>query len=111
MVSAKVNQLQILQQNVQAVLMQRQQLQSQLVELDSALTELRSAEKAYHIVGKVMLAASREELQKELQEKKELADIRVKNLVQQERNLKENLEKLQKEVIEELKEKKSSKER
>lgn len=106
MTSAKVNQLQILQQNIQAVLMQKQQFQSQLVELDSALQEIKTTSQAYKIVGKVMIASSKGELQKELQEKKELVDVRVKNLEKQERSLRENMEKLQKEVIEELKERK-----
>lgn len=106
MTSTKVNQLQILQQNIQAVLMQKQQFQSQLVELDSALQEIKTTSQAYKIVGKVMIASSKGELQKELQEKKELVDVRVKNLEKQERSLRENMERLQKEVIEELTERK-----
>ncbi len=66
----KINQLQLLQQNLQNLELQKQQFQNQLVEIDSALTELKSTEKAYKIVGKIMLAASREELSKDLSEKK-----------------------------------------
>lgn len=106
MTSAKVNQLQLLQQNVQTLMMQKQQLQSQLVELESALKEIKTTEQAYKIVGKVMVASSKEDLEKELQEKKDLIDVRVKNLEKQEQSLKENMEMLQKEVVEELKKEK-----
>ena len=41
--SEKINQLQLLQQNLQNLSSQKQQFQSQLLELDSALTELSIA--------------------------------------------------------------------
>ena len=62
MSSTKINQLQLVQQNLQNMGAQKQQLQSQIVELDSALLELKATDKAYKIVGKLMLAASKEEL-------------------------------------------------
>jgi prefoldin beta subunit len=104
--SEKIQQLQLLQQNLQNVGMQKQQIQNQLLELDSALKELGSTEKAYKIVGKIMLAASKEELSKDLKEKKDVADVRLKNFTKQEETLQKNIEELQKEVMAELKEKK-----
>jgi len=103
MTSAKVNQLQLLQQNLQTVLNHRQQLQEEISELDSALTELKTTEKAYKIVGRIMIASSKDKLLKELQDQKEVLDVRLKNFSKQEEKLKENLEKLQKEVMGELK--------
>ncbi len=103
MTSAKVNQLQLLQQNLQTVLSHRQQLQEEIGELDSALTELNTTEKAYKIVGRIMIASSKDKLLKELQDQKEVLDIRLKNFSKQEEKLKENLEKLQKEVMGEFK--------
>src|SRR3989344_6554754 len=100
---SKVNQLQLLQQNLQSVLAQKQQLQSQLVELESALEQLGSASQAYKIVGKIMISAKKEELTKDLQEKKEVAEIRFKNFNKQEEKLRENLEKTQQEAMQEFK--------
>ncbi len=99
----KVQQLQLLQQNVQSLLAQKQQLQSQLVEMDSALAELKTTEKAYKIVGKVMLAAPQEQLSKELQDKKEVTELRLKNVERQEEKLNQTVEAVQKEVVKELK--------
>ncbi len=106
MASAKINQLQLLQQNLQNVLGQKQQLESQLLELDSALTEVKTTEKAYRIIGKIMVASPTEKLSKELQEKREVIDIRLKNFARQEERLKAGLEGAQQEVLQELKQKK-----
>ena len=107
--SEKIQQLQLLQQNIQNLGMQKQQIQNQLVELDSALTELKSTEKAYKIVGKIMLASSKEDLTKDLEEKKEVIDVRLKNLTKQEELLQQSVEKLQKEVMEDLQKDKEDK--
>ena len=100
--SEKIQQLQLLQQNLQNISLQKQQIQNQLLELDSALKELDSTEKAYKIVGKIMLAASKEELSKELKEKKDVADVRLKNFSKQEETLQKSIDELQKEVMAEL---------
>ncbi len=110
MTSSKVAQLQLLQQNIQNVLTQKQQLQGQLVELDSALTELKTTDKAYKIVGKIMLAAHKDELIKDLNEKKEFVSLRIKSFSQQEEKLQKSFEEIQKEVVQEMQaEKKPSK--
>src|SRR3989338_5034142 len=98
----KINQLQLLQQNLQNLELQKQQFQNQLIEIDSALTELKSTEKAYKIVGKIMLAASKDELSKDLSEKKETVGVRLKNLTKQEDALQKAIEQLQQEIMAEL---------
>ena len=103
--NSKIEQLQLLQQNVQNILVQKQKIQNQIIELDSALSELEGNGKAYKIVGNIMIASSRKTLTKDLQEKKEIAEIRLKNFITQEERLKKNLEELQKEVVGELKSK------
>lgn len=107
MASPKINQLQLLQQNLQNILLQKQQFQGQLAEINSALQELKITTQAYRIIGTVMLATSREDLLKDLQEKKELAEIRLKNIEQQEHSLQQNMQTVQKEAVEELQREKS----
>lgn len=102
MSSEKVNQLQVLQQNMQNILLQKQQIESQMTEVNSALSELKNTDKAYKILGKVMLATSKEDLTKDLTEKKEVIELRLKTLTTQEESLKKNMEELQKEVMAEL---------
>ncbi len=104
--SDKINQLQLLQQNLQSLSQQKQQMQEQLVELDSALNEVKSTEKAYKIVGKIMIATSKDSLQKDLEQKKEVAEIRLKNFTKQEDALQQSMKDIQKQVMEELKKKK-----
>ncbi len=104
MTSDKVNQLQLLQQNLHSISMQKQQIESQLTELNSALTEIKTTDKSYKILGKMMIAASKEDLSKDLQEKKDVAEIHLKNFASQEDKLKEQMESLQKEVMKELQE-------
>ena len=106
MASTKINQLQLLQQNLQNIAVQKQQYENQLIELDSALTELSTTHKAYKIVGKLMFASSTEKLKKELEEKKEVAQLRLNNFTKQEDKLKQSLEETQQEVMGEFQRKK-----
>lgn len=106
MAEAEITQLQLLQQNLQNNLLQRQQLERQAAEIDSALNELETSPSAYKILGQIMVASKKEELQKELKEKKELLDLRVRNLAKQEQTLKQKSEELRQKVLENLKKKK-----
>ena len=101
--SSKITQLQLLQQNLQQHLLQKQQLQNTIIELDSALQEIQSSEKCYKILGHIMVASSKNVLAAELQEKKEVSILRLKNYLSQEEKLKRSIEDLQKEVIKEMK--------
>ncbi len=100
--TSKVNQLQLLQQNLQNILLQKQQVESSLIELNSASAELQKTDKAYRIVGKIMIASPKEDLLSDINQKKEIAELRLKNITQQEENIKRNLESLQKEAVREL---------
>lgn len=106
MASTKINQLQLLQQNLQNIAAQKQQYESQLVEIESALTELSTTEKAYKIVGKLMLAGSREKLTRELSEKKEVVELRLRHFTKQEDKIKQSLEEAQQQVLAEMGKKK-----
>lgn len=104
--ASKINQLQLLQQNLQNIAAQKQQYENQLIELDSALTELSTTEKAYKIVGKLMIASSSQKLIKELQEKKEVAELRLHNFTKQEEHFKKSVEEAQQHVVAEMDKKK-----
>ena len=102
----KIQQLQLSEQGLQNLLMQKQQVQLQIVEFESALKELEGKKQAYQIVGSIMIAKESGELQKELTEKKETAELRLKSIDTQEKQMREKTELLQKEVMEELKQQK-----
>ncbi|HLC96880.1 MAG TPA: prefoldin subunit beta [Candidatus Nanoarchaeia archaeon] len=98
----KINQLQMFEQGLQNLLVQRQQFQSQLVEVESALSELKDSKESYKIIGNIMVAADKNGLQKELESKKETTQLRIKTLEKQEKSIKEKAEKLQQEVLEKM---------
>jgi len=100
----KIAQLQLMEQNIQTLAIQRQNFQAQLMEIDNALTELTTAKAAtYKIVGNIMLATDKETLQNDLKAKKEVIELRLKNIKKQEDAIREKAEDLQSEVIKELK--------
>jgi prefoldin beta subunit len=100
----KIGRMQILEQNIQNLLMQKHQFQSQIVEIRSALEELESSETSYKIIGNIMVAAKKEDLKKDLESKKEMVELRIKSIEKQEEELKEKTKKLQGEVLDEMKE-------
>lgn len=99
----KIQELQMLEQNLQNFLAQKQNFQMQAVEIDSAMEELSNTEQAYKIVGNLMVAAKKSDLEKELQGKKEMTALRIKAVEKQEKSLKDRAEKIQKEIVGELK--------
>ena len=99
----KISRLQSMEQNVQQYVMRRQQFSQQLMEIDSALKELESSPEAYKIVGNIMVKTSKDQLKKELAERKELADMRIQSLDKQEQKVAEKVEELKKEVMAEIK--------
>lgn len=101
----KIAQLQTLEQNIQNISLQKQNFQSQLIEVDNALLEIGKASgQAYKIIGAIMVASEKEDLKKELEGKKEVLDLRINSIEKQENQLKERAANLQKEVLVELKE-------
>jgi len=100
----KIGQLQMLEQSMQSFMMQKQQFRAQLMEVDSALKELENTNEAFKIVGTVMIKAEKEDLVKELDEKKERLSLRIKSIETQENQLKEKAASMQKEVMNQLNE-------
>jgi prefoldin beta subunit len=95
----KIKQLQMLEQALQQLLMQKQQFQLQLMEVDSAIKELEGKEEAYKIVGSIMISSKKEDLDKELKEKKETLELRISSIDKQETETREKASTMQKEVI------------
>ena len=99
----KIGQLQMFEQSLQSFLGQKQQFQMQLVEVESALGELGSSEKAYKIVGNIMVESNVEELKADLQSRKEMLEIRIKTMEKQEEQVREKASKLQSEILKKMK--------
>ncbi|MDQ3869860.1 MAG: prefoldin subunit beta [Thermoproteota archaeon] len=90
----QVSRLQQLQQNLQAIMMQKQQIELEIVETDRALEELKKIgvdDAVYKSAGPLLIKANKEDTLKELEEKKDLSNTRVTVLAKQEARVKDNL--------------------
>ena len=103
-IAKKIQELQLIEQTLQSIMMQKQTFQLELNETLSAIEELSNAkDDVYKIVGQIMVKAKKDSLDKEMKDKKNLLELRVKNLDRQEDSLKDRLEKLREEVMKEIK--------
>ena len=99
----KILQLQILEQNLQNFALQRQNFQVQLMEIENALEELNKTKgEAYKLAGNIMVLSNKKDLVKDLNEKKDMFELRVKNLEKQEKKIQEKAEELKNQVMKEL---------
>ena len=102
----KIGQLQLMEQNLQNFIMQKQKFQTELFEVENALKELGSSkDKAYKIVGTVMIASKREDLIKELEDRKSVLELRIRSIEKQEKSLKDKATEMQTEIMSSLKKK------
>ena len=82
------------QQNLQSILMQKQQLESEKLETQRALEELKKAsddESVFKHAGTIMIKSNKKDLTHELEEQMELAKTKSSLLVKQEERLKTTL--------------------
>ena len=94
------------QQNLQAVLAQKQQVELELGETEKALEELNKAsdtEAIYKFAGNLLVKVKKEDVTKELNERKELANTRKMVLAKQETRFRESLNDLQTKINEAVK--------
>jgi prefoldin beta subunit len=99
-IDKKLQEMQILEQGLQNILLQKQAFQMELSEAESALAEVEtSKDDVFKIVGQLMIKTEKTKIIDELSNKKRLLDLRLKNLDKQESSMMEKLESLREEVI------------
>jgi len=100
----KIQELQLLQQRLQLFTAQKQQFQMQMIEVENALEEISKSKGAvYRLIGEILVEKSADEVKKDLTDKKEELDLRIKTLDKQETKTRESALALQKEISAELK--------
>ncbi len=93
-----------LERQLQVLVLQKHQLQLQLNEINLAQEEIKKARgDVYKSIGSVMVKSSPEDAEKDLKERKELADMRLGTITKQEEKLRSNLVILQKKLQEKMK--------
>ncbi|WP_457548664.1 prefoldin subunit beta [Archaeoglobus sp.] len=96
-----IAQLQTVQQQLQMVVSQKLQLENALKEIEEAINEVEKVGEdtpIYKTVGTVLVKTKKDEILKELNEKKETIEVRIRALSRQEEKLKERLQELQNKV-------------
>jgi len=91
LVQEQLAKLQQTQQNLQSILMQKQQLESEKHETEKALEELKKVsddESVFKHAGTIMIKSNKKDLIDELEEHIELAKTKASLLVKQEERLK-----------------------
>ena len=99
----QLSRLQQLQQNLQAILMQKQQIEVESMEIEKALEELKKLgedEVVYKSAGPLLIKTKKDDTIRELEEKKELSNTRLLVLGKQESRVKDNLKEVENKINE-----------
>jgi len=96
----QIQELQLLEQNLQNILLQKQAFSLELSETENAFEELKkSDDDVYRIAGQIMIKAKKSDLLKELEQKKSLLSLRINSLEKQEQSFSKNSEELRTKVL------------
>jgi prefoldin beta subunit len=102
----QIGKMQQSQQNLQSILMQKQQVEMENVESDRALEELKKAsdeDQVFKYAGSILIKSDKKLLIDELEEKKELSKTKSIVLAKQEERLKTSLQEQEQKIQEMMK--------
>jgi len=96
----KIQEMQMFEQGLHSILMQKQAFQMELSETRAALKEIESSgEEVFKIIGQLMIKSTKEKIVEELKNKEKLLEIRLKTLEKQELSLSDQLEGVRDEIL------------
>ena len=98
----KINRLNMLEQNLRQFSQQKQALQTQILEFESAISEIDDQD-TYKLVGNILVKKNPKKLKEEMLQEKATNDEALKTLEEQEIKLRDKAEALRKELMEEMK--------
>lgn len=97
---SKVQEISFIEQNLQGMLFEKQAIDIERSEVDSAIEEIKkSEEKVFKIVGNILVATDKEKVLQELEEKKKLLEFQLNTLEKQEEIFSKKITELRKEVV------------
>lgn len=98
-VKQKINDLQILEQNLRSLLMQKQNINIELGEVVNALSEIeKTKDSVYKMVGSIIISIDKNKTLEELREKKKLLELRSSSVEKQETAIESRAKELQGEI-------------
>ena len=80
-------------QQLQELTAQKQSLELRKLEIEEALREIKDKNEIYREIAGLLIKSDKDKVKKELQEEKELIEIRTKKINESETRLKEQLQK------------------
>lgn len=96
----QVQEINILEQNLQQLLLQKQAFNMELSETETALEEIKnSGEEVFKIVGQLMIKSEKKKIEEELLQKIKLLQLRCNSLDKQEKIFSEKIESLRKYIL------------
>tara|TARA_Y100000310_G_scaffold188555_2_gene188527 strand:+ start:578 stop:961 length:384 start_codon:yes stop_codon:yes gene_type:complete len=101
----KIQELQMLEQNFQQLLMQKNAFSMELNETDLIIKEVEktSGEVSKIIGSQVVIKSTKEEILEEMKKKKELIETRMKSIDEQEKEFSIKIESIREEVMKKIK--------
>jgi len=98
--SRKIERLQLIEQELQNMMVQKQMFQFELSETEEALREIKNSKEdfIYKIVGNLMINIKKEESVESLEKKKKLIGLRMDAIEKQEKKLYEEASNLREEI-------------
>ena len=104
-INEKIQEMQLLEQSIQNLLLQKQTFNLEVSETQNALNELENSnEDVFKIIGQIMIKTEKKKLEEELRDKDRILSLRLKSLEKQEKNLLDKAEKLREEIMSSIKE-------
>jgi len=96
----KIAQFQEIQNQLQTIVLQKQQFSMQIRDIENALNELKNFKRGniYEAVGPLFLETNKDKCEKKLMAEKETMDTRIKILEKQEKKLNTKLKELSQEI-------------
>ena len=96
----KIQEIQILEQSLQNLLLQKQAFQMEISETTAAKREIEKAgDGVFKIIGQLMIKSDKSKVKEELSNKERLLDLRIKSLEKQEATFLEKIDSLKKEIL------------
>jgi prefoldin beta subunit len=98
--ASKIQDITSIENALQGILFEKQALDLELSEIESATTELKnSSQDSFKLIGNLLLRCDKSKLLSELEEKKKLLEVRITSMDNQEKILSKKLLELRKDVL------------
>lgn len=95
----KIQEIQILEQNLHNLLLQKQAFQLEISETKAAKKEVENSKEVFKMIGQLMVKTDITKVKEELENKEKLLNLRMKSIEKQEKPLSEKMDALRKELF------------